>query len=56
LVKVDVPVIYQHTSPYPVFDKCIETDGKAVFKVEKSFELRCANPGLKPAQILKLFN
>jgi hypothetical protein len=56
LIKVDVPIEYKHTSPYPVFDKCLDTDGKHVFKNEKSFELRCEYPDLKPKDILKLFN
>jgi hypothetical protein len=56
IVQTKVPLVYQHTSPYPIHEKCIETDAKHVYKIEKSHELRCENPDMKPIHILKLFN
>jgi hypothetical protein len=56
LVKSEVPIEYKHTSPYPTFDKCLDIDGKRLYKIEKSHELRCLFPDLKPIHILKLFN
>jgi hypothetical protein len=56
LVNAEVPIEYKHTSPYPIFDKCLDITAKALYRIEKYHELNCENPGMSQLLICKLFN